>query len=51
MSENVDSLKFFGGSFSLMPKKAVTELIDISHDCDSLVSKGGFMEFVFTYKE
>lgn len=48
MGEHVDSLKFSGGSFSLMPKEAVTELIDIAHDYDSLVSTGGFMEYVLT---
>jgi len=48
MGEHVDSLKFSGGSFSIMPRKAVTELIDIAHDYDSLVSTGGFMEYVLT---
>ena len=48
MGEHVDSLKFSGGSFSIMPRKAVTELIDIAHDYNSLVSTGGFMEYVLT---
>jgi len=48
MGEHVDSLKFSGGSFSLMPKEAVTGLIDIAHDNDVLVSTGGFMEYVLT---
>ena len=48
MDEHVDSLKFSGGSFSIMPKDAVTELIDIAHDHDVLVSTGGFMEYVLT---
>lgn len=48
VGEHVDSLKFSGGSFSLMPKKAVTELIDIAHEYDALVSTGGFMEYVLT---
>lgn len=48
MGEHVDSLKFSGGSFSIMPKKAVTELIDIAHENDALVSTGGFMEYVLT---
>jgi len=48
MGEHVDSLKFSGGSFSIMPKDAVTELIDIAHDHDALVSTGGFMEYVLT---
>ena len=28
MSEYVDSLKFAGGSFTLMPKKALKEIVD-----------------------
>ncbi|MCH2450769.1 MAG: phosphosulfolactate synthase [Gracilimonas sp.] len=48
MGEHVDALKFSGGSFSLMPKKAVQELINIAHDNNVLVSTGGFMEYVLT---
>ena len=48
MGEHVDALKFSGGSFSIMPKKAVTELIDIAHNHDALVSTGGFMEYILT---
>ncbi len=42
----VDSLKFAGGSFSLMPRKAVQDLINICHAHDVLVSTGGFIEHV-----
>ncbi len=42
----VDSLKFAGGSFSLMPRKAVKDLIDICHAHEVLVSTGGFIEHV-----
>jgi phosphosulfolactate synthase (CoM biosynthesis protein A) len=48
VGEHVDSLKFSGGSFSIMPKEAVTELIDIAREHDTLVSTGGFMEYVLT---
>ncbi|MDZ7772173.1 MAG: phosphosulfolactate synthase [Balneolaceae bacterium] len=48
MGEHVDSLKFSGGSFSIMPREAVTELIDIAHKHDVMVSTGGFMEYVLT---
>lgn len=48
MGEHVDSLKFSGGSFSIMPREAVVELIDIAHDHDTLVSTGGFMEYILT---
>ena len=44
----VDSLKFAGGSFAVMPRAAVRELIDLSHRHDVLVSTGGFIEFVLS---
>lgn len=44
----VDSLKFAGGSFRLMPRSAVRELIDLAHEYDALVSTGGFIEYVLT---
>ncbi len=44
----VDSLKFAAGSFSLMPREAVKELIDTAHQYDVLVSTGGFIEYVLT---
>lgn len=48
MDSYIDSLKFAGGSFSLMPRKAVKELIDLCHSHDVLVSTGGFIEHVLT---
>ncbi len=48
MSAYVDVLKFAGGSFSLMPRKAVIELLDICHKYNVLVSTGGFIEHVLT---
>lgn len=48
MGPYVDSLKFAGGSFSLMPAKALKELIDTAHKHDVLVSTGGFIEYVLT---
>src|SRR4051812_27648594 len=44
----VDALKFAGGAFSLMPKAAVRELIDLCHAYAVQVSTGGFIEFVLT---
>ncbi|HWG47541.1 MAG TPA: phosphosulfolactate synthase [Gemmataceae bacterium] len=44
----VDTLKFAGGSFCLMPRPAVKELIDLCHAHDVLVSTGGFIEYVLT---
>lgn len=44
----VDSFKYAGGSFSLMPPQAVRELNDLCHQHDVMVSTGGFIEFVLT---
>src|SRR5260370_26500570 len=46
MGNYVDSLKFAGGSFTLMPNKAVKEIIGLCHKHDVLVSTGGFIERV-----
>jgi len=48
MGEYVDSLKFAGGSFTLMPRKGVCELIETAHSFDVKVSTGGFIERVLT---
>ena len=48
MGAYVDALKFAGGSFSLMPRKVVKEIIDLCHEYDVLVSTGGFIEYVLT---
>lgn len=48
MGAYVDALKFAGGSFSLMPGRAVRALIDLCHRYDVLVSTGGFIEYVLT---
>lgn len=48
MGTYVDTLKFAGGSFSLMPRQVVKELIDICHAHNVRVSTGGFIEYVLT---
>lgn len=48
MGGYVDVLKFAGGSFSLMPRQAVKELLDLCHAHNVLVSTGGFIEHVLT---
>ncbi|HEU5384060.1 MAG TPA: phosphosulfolactate synthase [Ktedonobacteraceae bacterium] len=48
MGAYVDSLKFAGGSFTLMPKHALKEIIDLAHRYNVLVSTGGFLEHVLT---
>jgi phosphosulfolactate synthase (CoM biosynthesis protein A) len=46
MGTYVDSLKFAGGSFTLMPRPAVKEIIDLCHRYEVVVSTGGFLESV-----
>ena len=48
MGAYVDTLKFAGGSFSLMPRQVVKELIDLCHAYNVRVSTGGFIEYVLT---
>src|SRR5436190_8145097 len=46
VGEYVDSLKFAGGSFSLMSETPVRNLIELCHHHNVLVSTGGFLEHV-----
>lgn len=48
MGEYVDSLKFAAGSFSLMKRNVLKEIIDTAHRYNVLVSTGGWMEYVLT---
>jgi phosphosulfolactate synthase (CoM biosynthesis protein A) len=48
MGQYVDSLKFAAGSFSLMPKTVLREIIELAHKYDVKVSTGGFIEYVLT---
>jgi phosphosulfolactate synthase (CoM biosynthesis protein A) len=48
MGNSIDSLKFAGGSFTLIPPRHVRELIDLAHRHEVLVSTGGFIEFALT---
>ena len=49
MGHWVDALKFAGGSFSLMPRNSVKELLELCHRHNVLVSTGGFMERVLSF--
>jgi phosphosulfolactate synthase (CoM biosynthesis protein A) len=49
MGNYVDSLKFAGGSFTLMPDQIVREIVDVCHQHDVLVSTGGFIERVLAH--
>jgi phosphosulfolactate synthase (CoM biosynthesis protein A) len=46
MGEYVDTLKFAGGSFTLLPRTALADLLDLCHQHEVLVSTGGFLERV-----
>jgi phosphosulfolactate synthase (CoM biosynthesis protein A) len=46
-----DSLKFAGGSFSLMPRKALVDIIELCHANEVKVSTGGFIEYVLAQGE
>jgi len=48
MGSWIDTLKFAGGSFALMPRKAVRDLIEHCHRHRVAVSTGGFIEHVLT---
>jgi phosphosulfolactate synthase (CoM biosynthesis protein A) len=49
MGAHVDSLKFAGGSFTLMPERALRDIIDLAHGHNVLVSTGGYIEHVLTH--
>lgn len=46
MGPYIDTLKFAGGSFAILPRKALHELIDLCHAHEVKVSTGGFIERV-----
>jgi phosphosulfolactate synthase (CoM biosynthesis protein A) len=48
MGVYIDSLKFAGGAFTLMPKQAIKAIIDLCHEHGVLASTGGFIERVLT---
>jgi phosphosulfolactate synthase (CoM biosynthesis protein A) len=46
MGEYVDILKFAAGSFSLMKRSVLKEIIDTAHRYNVMVSTGGWIEYV-----
>jgi phosphosulfolactate synthase (CoM biosynthesis protein A) len=50
MGAYVDTLKYAGGSFSLMPREAVRSVNDVCHEHGVEVSTGGFLEYVLTQR-
>lgn len=49
MGEWIDSLKFAGGSFALMPRRTLLAMIELCHRSNVLVSTGGFIERVLAH--
>jgi phosphosulfolactate synthase (CoM biosynthesis protein A) len=50
MGAYVDTLKYAGGSFALMPRNAVRALNDVCHEHEVEVSTGGFLEYVLAQR-
>jgi phosphosulfolactate synthase (CoM biosynthesis protein A) len=50
MGAYVDTLKYAGGSFALMPRETVRALNDACHEHEVEVSTGGFLEYVLTQR-
>jgi phosphosulfolactate synthase (CoM biosynthesis protein A) len=50
MGAYVDTLKYAGGSFALMPRDAVRALNEVCHEHEVDVSTGGFLEYVLTQR-
>jgi phosphosulfolactate synthase (CoM biosynthesis protein A) len=49
MHPYVDGLKFAGGSFALMPREKLAEMIDLAHRHAVYVSTGGWIEHVLRH--
>jgi phosphosulfolactate synthase (CoM biosynthesis protein A) len=50
MGAYVDTLKYAGGSFALMPRAVVRALNDLCHQHEVEVSTGGFLEYVLAQR-
>lgn len=50
MGVYVDTVKYAGGSFALMPRAAVRALNELCHEHEVAVSTGGFLEYVLTQR-
>jgi phosphosulfolactate synthase (CoM biosynthesis protein A) len=46
----VDTLKYAGGSFALMPRESVRALNELCHEHEVEVSTGGFLEYVLAQR-
>ncbi len=50
MGDYIDTLKYAGGSFALMPRATVQALNEICHEHEVAVSTGGFLEYVLAQR-
>jgi len=50
MGTYIDTLKYAGGSFALMPRETVHALNELCHEHDVAVSTGGFLEHVLAQR-
>jgi phosphosulfolactate synthase (CoM biosynthesis protein A) len=50
MGAYIDTLKYAGGSFALMPRTVVRELNELCHEHAVEVSTGGFLEYVLAQR-
>jgi phosphosulfolactate synthase (CoM biosynthesis protein A) len=50
MGADVDTLKYAGGSFALMPREAVRTLNELCHEHEVEVSTCGFLEYVLAQR-
>jgi phosphosulfolactate synthase (CoM biosynthesis protein A) len=50
MGVYIDTLKYAGGSFALMPRKVVRALNELCHEHEVDVSTGGFLEYVLAHR-
>jgi phosphosulfolactate synthase (CoM biosynthesis protein A) len=46
MGDYVDGLKFAGGSFALMPRHVIRDIVELAHRRQVYVSTGGWIEYV-----
>src|SRR5947208_1668027 len=49
MGSYIDALKFAGGSFSLMSRERLREIVELAHRYEVFVSTGGFIEYVLAH--
>ena len=51
MAPYIDSVKWAGGAFTLMPRQVIVDLNELCHSYDVMISTGGFIEYVATQGE